>query len=314
MDQESGSSYTNLYLRFQAATDCTEVQERRRTFWAVFTLICLTEAVCGQSKKANDQDITTHLPSADFERSTSAPDSSISLHKFIENPQTSDICLIAGVAVAGFLYRSLLSHARSSQSDSSYDFWTHHYKLDALIKSVSIALDYPLSPKLDPQVMFLTTLIHTSTILAHRTAFAYANNSAQANNKLRTPNILTDTSPRCLTAATSISQLMRLALRSTSSATQSWYPNPTRSSLVLQLDPLVIPCLSTAMQALPPVLRNSNLDTQATEAVQVLFATLNAMRRGAPCVDMFMARMADMEDLHGISSYAEDEKVQHMVY
>ncbi|KAK4183429.1 fungal-specific transcription factor domain-containing protein [Podospora australis] len=160
VSQYTGASW-GARLRLPPATDAADVEERRRTFWALFVFEAFSATQTNEEVSALDRPMHIPLPSPGLypdeilETKFNMP----SMHQILDTELSTHVVLssFAGTIVMVCLYRRCIEHIKlacflplsssSPTGTTNNNFWERHYALD---KAITHVRSFPLSRHVDP--------------------------------------------------------------------------------------------------------------------------------------------------------------------
>ena len=160
----------------------------------------------------DEKDILTNLPASDSAFEMSRPEETQTLEDAMSPSGAGKLSPFGGVVLMACLFgRNLVHLHRPDADDRDHDiqgeFWKRHRNMDNILLNTSLCL--PASLKFpaglnDPNAVFTTMCIHTSTICLHQAAIFKAD-----KNKLPA-SMTAESKLRCITAANEIASVMRM--------------------------------------------------------------------------------------------------------
>ncbi|TAQ86996.1 hypothetical protein B7494_g4679 [Chlorociboria aeruginascens] len=212
MDQLRVSPSTQTIL--PPTTDLSELEERRRTFWATFNLSCFASIATGWPAYTlmDANEITTHLPAVG-PLVEGIASSALTLNDALSLSGEGNLSATHGLIVTSAFYGRCISHVSYSHHEStgsdnlSYDFWMHHYHINESVNHLSTASLAQMKSSSfmpDSTVLCSNMNIQATLICLHHAAIA----RVAKTNVLATT--LSDSENRCINAALEITSTMRL--------------------------------------------------------------------------------------------------------
>jgi hypothetical protein len=193
------------------ARDWTELEERRRTFWACFGADRLASVGTGWPMAFDERDITTKLPTHESAFQAGDPVESVTLTAAFESEGSVRLSSIAAVQVLSCLFGRNMNHifrpvSEERDKNPNGEFWNRHMNMDNILSTIALMLPDELRLPAgisDPNVIFLNLGLHTAAICIHQAAISRDDDS---NLSSRTKS---GSRARCLTAATEVTSIMR---------------------------------------------------------------------------------------------------------
>lgn len=192
--------------------DCVEREERRRTFWAAYSLDRFASIGTGWPCTINDDDISTRLPCNDDAFEAGVEEVGPGMHTVLNADCTNLSPFAAQILVTAQLTRNMqhLHRPRSgNDADPRCAFWKRHRDLDALF--IRTARELPRHLRLpsgagDANVIFLNLCLQVNIICLHQAAICRAEKHAL-------PSALQESKDKCMDAAQQIMAIMRVCPR-----------------------------------------------------------------------------------------------------
>ncbi|KAL8937352.1 MAG: hypothetical protein Q9216_004469 [Gyalolechia sp. 2 TL-2023] len=177
MDRSGLDPANDPLLNFLPCTDDpTVLEERRRTFWAMLQINCVsTVGICWNLGMGFDlAEISTYLPVDDLDEQN--PGHQMALGDVFRSSMAGHLCPLQGAALVASLCIRCVSHVSQINKEYSfesptYDFWTHHYRLNELIDHVSYTALAHLKPNehlTDPNILSLNMILQATIICLHQ--------------------------------------------------------------------------------------------------------------------------------------------------
>ncbi|KAH9204930.1 hypothetical protein DL95DRAFT_348870 [Leptodontidium sp. 2 PMI_412] len=206
--------------------DSSELEERRRTFWAAYMCDCWISALGGWPMTIQESGIWTHLPISEDSFSSESQVARISLAEALAEGGASNISSsFAGVILAtALLAREYVHIQRSVRSEHTEDgndgfFWNTHRELDNTITNTLMFLPERFKNPhelRDPNVIFLVQALHVAAICLHRTVI----NKRMVGQGYS--SVVSQSMARCTTAAHAITSTIRMASHQNMSRMSPW--------------------------------------------------------------------------------------------
>ncbi|KAL8847078.1 MAG: hypothetical protein Q9221_007865 [Calogaya cf. arnoldii] len=176
MDTTKPEASPNMLNLLSWTDDVMELEERRRTFWVMLQVNCLsTVGICWNLGLGFDLDeISTHLPVDDLDEIN--PGGGISLGEALRTSVTGLLCPLQGTALVSSLCIRSVTHVSQVHKEHSfdapgYDFWTHHHRLNEVLNHASnstLAHLKPIERKNEPNVIFIDIILQSTIICLHQ--------------------------------------------------------------------------------------------------------------------------------------------------
>ncbi|KAH7021925.1 fungal-specific transcription factor domain-containing protein [Ilyonectria destructans] len=159
-------------LTLPPATDFTEEEERRKTFWVIFCTDRITSSTGGWPTMMDARSIQTRLPTSTDAFLYNIPVASITLRQALEQDMW-ELSTSACRVVAVHLFNECFNFSRGSDDDADKDVWQQLQKLDNSLTNAFETLPYHLQcPENmdDADAVFINLQLHTALICIHRAA------------------------------------------------------------------------------------------------------------------------------------------------
>ncbi|KAL9028247.1 MAG: hypothetical protein Q9196_003359 [Gyalolechia fulgens] len=213
MDITKPEALGNMLNILPWTDDSMEREERRRTFWVMLQLNCLsTVGICWNLGLGFDHDeITTHLP-VDYPDEVN-PGKGITLGEALKTSVAGLLCPLQGTALVSSLSIRSVTHVNQVHKEHSfdapgYDFWTHHHHLNELLNHASnstLAHLKPIEGKTEPNVVFINVILQSSIICLHQ-AVIYRISRVE---KRTAPAVRLESEQRCFEAVQELISAVR---------------------------------------------------------------------------------------------------------
>lgn len=161
-------------------TSWVEMEERRRTFWAAFSIDSHASISTGWPSLINSSEVTTRLPSSEQAFTTGTEEETAFMDDIFQGATYSGF---AGTIVICRLFKAIMHHVhRSKPNDRPSDlmggpFWIRHRTLDNELSSVFVFLPekfrLPANVR-DPSALHTNLNLHASVICLHHAAIEKA--------------------------------------------------------------------------------------------------------------------------------------------
>ncbi|KAM0385121.1 hypothetical protein ACHAQC_011685 [Fusarium culmorum] len=157
-------------LTLPPARDFIEEEERRKTFWTVFTTDRITSSTGGWPTMMDWRSIQTRLPTSIDAFLSSTPVATITLKQALGQGMF-ELSTSACRVVAVHLFNECFNFSRASEEDEDNNDWTQLQKLDEAVTNAFATLpsDLRCPENMDNPVAVLINLqLHTALICIHR--------------------------------------------------------------------------------------------------------------------------------------------------
>ncbi|KAK6544389.1 hypothetical protein TWF694_001087 [Orbilia ellipsospora] len=258
--------------------DWTELEERRRTFWAAFCNDRYASIGTGWPMQIDEKDIMTHLPSSDDAFEAGRPTKSFTLKEALTPHGAPSLSSYAGVIImAALVGRNLLHLHRpdEGEDDSDYEkgeFWRRHRHMDNILLNTVMSL--PPQFKLpngimNPNIVFTNMNIHTCTICLHQAAIFKA-------DKYKLPSSVSKESKyRCVSAAAQITAIMKMI----------------GSQDMTSMNPFVSFCLYVAARVFVQYLKSNPNDENIRSSLEFLISAMGHLKKLNPLTESFLVQL-----------------------
>ncbi|KAF3929340.1 hypothetical protein AA313_de0210079 [Arthrobotrys entomopaga] len=258
--------------------DWTELEERRRTFWASFCNDRYASIGTGWPMQIDEKDIMTHLPSSDEAFEAGRPTKSFTLKESLTPNGAPTLSSYAGVIImAALVGRNLLHLHRpdEGEDDSDYEkgeFWRRHRHMDNILLNTVMSL--PPQFKLpngimNPNIVFTNMNIHTCTICLHQAAIFKA-------DKYKLPSSVSKESKyRCVSAAAQITAIMKMI----------------GSQDMTSMNPFVSFCLYVAARVFVQYLKSNPNDENIRSSLEFLISAMGHLKKLNPLTESFLVQL-----------------------
>ena len=220
------NAQANAKKTLPPARDWTELEERRRTFWAAFCGDRWSSAGTGWAMNIVEEDVMTNLPASEEAFRTGIAEETGPLASLFTAEGASRISTYSGVVLMAALFGHNIIHMhRSHYNDrpenySSGEFWKRHRKMDNVLSTTAWAL--PKHMKLpagmrDANVILINMNIHSSTICLHQAAISRAEEHSLDRD------IIQRSQRRCTVSADEIVTIMRMCSHLDVSDVSVWH-------------------------------------------------------------------------------------------
>ncbi|CAG1980213.1 unnamed protein product [Fusarium graminearum] len=157
-------------LTLPPARDFTEEEERRKTFWTVFTTDRITSSTGGWPTMMDWRSIQTRLPTSIDAFLSSTPVATITLKQALGQGMF-ELSTSACRVVAVHLFNECFNFSRASEEDEDNNDWTQLQKLDEAVTNAFATLpsDLRYPDNMDnPAAVLINLQLHTALICIHR--------------------------------------------------------------------------------------------------------------------------------------------------
>ncbi|KAI6765209.1 hypothetical protein HG531_012308 [Fusarium graminearum] len=157
-------------LTLPPARDFTEEEERRKTFWTVFTTDRITSSTGGWPTMMDWRSIQTRLPTSIDAFLSSTPVATITLKQALGQGMF-ELSTSACRVVAVHLFNECFNFSRASEEDEDNNDWTQLQKLDEAVTNAFATLpsDLRCPDNMDnPAAVLINLQLHTALICIHR--------------------------------------------------------------------------------------------------------------------------------------------------
>ena len=196
---------------FTSLRDWTDMEERRRTFWACFCLDRHATIATGHPLMIDEDDISTPLPCDKALDELHRPYETTMLSESMQPEHASKLSGYAGRILLTCLYGRNVVHLRRTTQDGldadlNGEFWMRHRQLDNILKSTALALPEALRVPTglpDPNVITINIYLHVAIISLHLGAIVVADNNHMPGA------VSAESKGRCTIAAAEIASIAR---------------------------------------------------------------------------------------------------------
>uniref|UniRef100_A0A093UMJ9 Putative transcriptional regulatory protein n=1 Tax=Talaromyces marneffei PM1 TaxID=1077442 RepID=A0A093UMJ9_TALMA len=130
MDQDKQSeTQVDFILPLPESVGLAEIEERRRSFWVLFTFDVYASIRTGSKTSINGV-ISTALPYPGDYFDGNLGQKMPTLSKAVDVLDRSILSSFAGIILVTFLYHQCHNHFTASTSEPSYHFWQYHYQIN----------------------------------------------------------------------------------------------------------------------------------------------------------------------------------------
>ncbi|KAJ4246313.1 hypothetical protein NW762_013664 [Fusarium torreyae] len=157
-------------LTLPLALDFTEEEERRKTFWVIFTTDRITSSTGGWPTLMDWRSIQTRLPTSIDAFLSSTPVATITLKQAL-GQGLFELSTSACRAVAVHLFSECFNFSRGTEDDEDSDDWLELQRLDASVTKAfaTLPMDLRCPENIDSAEAVLINLqLHTALICIHR--------------------------------------------------------------------------------------------------------------------------------------------------
>ncbi|RGP78256.1 hypothetical protein FLONG3_3571 [Fusarium longipes] len=157
-------------LTLPPALDFTEEEERRKTFWVVFTTDRITSSTGGWPTMMDWRSIQTRLPTSIDAFLSSTPVATITLKQALGQGMY-ELSTSACRVVAVHLFNECFNFSRASEEDEDNNDWDQLQKLDEAVTNAfaTLPLDLRCPENIDnPAAVLINLQLHTALICIHR--------------------------------------------------------------------------------------------------------------------------------------------------
>ncbi|KAL2752749.1 hypothetical protein ACRALDRAFT_1052542 [Sodiomyces alcalophilus JCM 7366] len=156
--------------------DWTEVEERRRTFWGVFSVDTHASLSTGWPTLINPADVTTNLPASEEAFNEGREETTCTLPEALKG---ASYTTFGGTIILCHIYHEILAHIHRSNPNARPEdvecgeFWKKHRELDNMLSSTFMflppAFRFPQNLK-NPPAIHTNLNLHASVICLHHAA------------------------------------------------------------------------------------------------------------------------------------------------
>ncbi|MCJ1248379.1 hypothetical protein MMC30_005596 [Trapelia coarctata] len=264
--------------------DWTDLEERRRTFWAAYCADRYASIGTGWPMTIEEKDVTSKLPSSEeaFEKSKSQ--ASLNLAEAMTAEGAASLSPYAAVAVLATLFGRTLTHLhRPDPNDRPEDpnhgeFWKRHHAMDNILNNIAMYLPDHLRLRAgvrDPNIIFVNLNIHTSAICLHQAAILKAE-KYQLGMK-----VMKESTDRCFLAAGEIVGIVKT----------------TSHMDIGNMNPFMSFCLYVAARIYVHTYKKRPEDLATRSSLEFLLNAMQAQRKKNPLSESFLVQL--MVDLEG---------------
>ncbi|KAI6758556.1 hypothetical protein HG530_010796 [Fusarium avenaceum] len=161
-------------LTLPLALDFTEEEERRQTFWVVFTTDRITSSTGGWPTMMDWRSIQTRLPTSIDYFLSSTPIATLTLKQALKQDMyelSTNACRV----VAVHLFNECFTFSRAIEEDEDNDDWEQLQQLDKGVTNAFATLPLHLrcpENMESPEAVLINLQLHTAMICIHRSAMA----------------------------------------------------------------------------------------------------------------------------------------------
>ncbi|KAF4998665.1 hypothetical protein FGRMN_2991 [Fusarium graminum] len=161
-------------LTLPLAMDFTEEEERRQTFWVIFSTDRITSSTGGWPTMMDWRSIQTRLPTSLDAFLSSTPVATMTLKQALKQDMyelSTNACRV----VAVHLFNECFTFSRNSEEDEDSDDWQQLQQLDASVTNAFATLPLHLrcpENMESPEAVLINLQLHTAMICIHRSAMA----------------------------------------------------------------------------------------------------------------------------------------------
>ncbi|QGA22083.1 hypothetical protein EYB26_009797 [Talaromyces marneffei] len=179
MDQDSKTKRrSNFVLPLPEPAGLADMEERRRSFWVLFTFDAYASIRTGSKTSIDDEEISTSLPCPGDFSDTNLGIKMPPLSKAVHILDRTLLSSFSGIILMAYLYRRCHNHFIASQKqdstgDMNYSFWQYHYQIDKDLSFYSTELLNHLQPINhigDPLALSLHANLYAIQITLHEHA------------------------------------------------------------------------------------------------------------------------------------------------
>ncbi|GAM40952.1 hypothetical protein TCE0_041f13698 [Talaromyces pinophilus] len=152
MDQDDNTKpRLNFVLPLPEPAGLADMEERRRSFWVLFTFDAYASIRTGSKTSIDDEEIYTALPCPGDYSDSNLGLKMPPLSRAVNIPDRTLLSSFAGIILMAYLYRRCYNHFIASQKqdstgDFNYSFWQYHYQIDKDLSFHSTELLNHLQP------------------------------------------------------------------------------------------------------------------------------------------------------------------------
>jgi hypothetical protein len=247
--------------------DFIELEERRRTFWVAFhgdrwsssgtgwSMIIQEKDVSTNSTaerkfRADEIQVTTHLPSSEESFENGIMETGISLSDALTPSGVSRISIFGGFILSACLFGHNFVHINQSGPEDhpedfeNGEFWKRHRTMDNVLSNTFLFLPdnlrLPIAVR-DMRTVFLHMNLHTAAICLHQTAIVTADRNGLD------PIFIRNVRARSYMAAEEIVNIMKLVSHVDASNVSRLIPHAMNMALIVQqMNPWTGFCLYAA--------------------------------------------------------------------
>ncbi|KAH9205012.1 fungal-specific transcription factor domain-containing protein [Leptodontidium sp. 2 PMI_412] len=230
-----------------------ELEERRRTFWAVYITDRFAYKVSGWSMGMNEHEIFTHLPSSEYAFENDREETSISLADALASGGAATLsspfaAVILATALLGHVSMHIYNSKKPNPSEKpgNCEFWAKHRELDRNILDTFMYLPDQFKVPAgagNRNINFLNMTLQTATICLHQAAMKTARECHKNDFIIESMN-------RCIVAADAITTAARCIDRDDLSTVSFWSGSCLLMAGLVYCHDLRINCLPN-MQSRP---------------------------------------------------------------
>ncbi|KAM0354931.1 hypothetical protein ACHAPU_000770 [Fusarium lateritium] len=161
-------------LTLPPALDFTEEEERRQTFWVIFSTDRITSSTGGWPTMMDWRSIQTRLPTSIDALLSSTPVATMTLKQALKQDMyelSTNACRV----VAVHLFNECFTFSRNSEEDEDSDDWQQLQQLDASVTNAFATLPLHLQCPENmesPEAVLINLQLHTAMICIHRSTMA----------------------------------------------------------------------------------------------------------------------------------------------
>ncbi|KAF4341493.1 Zn(II)2Cys6 transcriptional activator [Fusarium beomiforme] len=159
-------------LTLPAALDFTEQEERRKTFWVIFTTDRITSSTGGWPTMMDWRSIQTRLPSSIDAFLSSTPIATLTLRQALGQGMY-ELSTSACRVVAVHLFNECFNFSRNVEEDEDSNDWQQLQQLDEAVTNAfaTLPLDLRCPENMEsPEAVLINLQLHTALICIHKSA------------------------------------------------------------------------------------------------------------------------------------------------
>lgn len=212
----------------------------------------------------------------------------------------SNLSPFAAIVFNAHLFGRNLTHLHRPDADDDDEnlqggFWKRHRNLDNTLSKTSLMLPAHLRLPTgirDPNIIFINMSIHTSTICLHQAAIF------KLEQKMLPPNMIDQSSARCLLAATEIGNIMRMISHLDCLGVCIVLPcKMADTDVAVQMNPFIAFCLYVSARVFIHVLKKSPNQQEIRGSLEFIILAMQQFKKINPLSESFLTQLS--LDLHG---------------